>query len=190
VPGEGLSPFLTEPSPKRKRGNDLPPSLARRASVSGNRVRYNRTPRCGGEKKGLAPENLTWSDLRRDNKESPGSGLRQIMSGNLAIRGSYARQSVGIRPSAVWRRQLHRTRHVRFSGLRAKTAKTLENKQSRRCLSRFSASWTRVTGLLKKGTGSTSCCIFASVRPLSLVVPVPFFSRPGRGVPVPFFSSF
>jgi MauM/NapG family ferredoxin protein len=39
------------------------------------------------------------------------------MSGNLAIRGSYARQSVGIRPSAVWRRQLHRTRHVRFSGL-------------------------------------------------------------------------
>jgi hypothetical protein len=38
------------------------------------------------------------------------------MSGNLAIRGSYARQSVGIRPSAVWRRQLHRTRHVRFSG--------------------------------------------------------------------------
>jgi hypothetical protein len=65
---------------------------------------------------GLKPENLTWSDLRRDNKESPGSGLRQIMSGNLAIRGSYARQSVGIRPSAVWRRQLHRTRHVRFSG--------------------------------------------------------------------------
>jgi hypothetical protein len=61
------------------------------------------------------PENLTWSDLRRDNKESPGSGLRQIMSGNLAIRGSYARQSVGIRSSAVWRRQLHRTRHVRFS---------------------------------------------------------------------------
>jgi hypothetical protein len=64
------------------------------------------------------PENLTWSDLRRDNKESPGSGLGQIMSGNLAIRGSYARQSVGIRPSAVWRRQLHRTRHVRFSGLK------------------------------------------------------------------------
>jgi hypothetical protein len=65
------------------------------------------------------PENLTWPNLKRDNKESPVSGLRQIMSGNLAIRGSYARQSVGIRPSAVWRRQLLRTRHVRFSGASA-----------------------------------------------------------------------
>jgi hypothetical protein len=64
----------------------------------------------------LTPENLTWPNLKRDNKESPVSGLRQIMSGNLAIRGSCARQSVGIRPSAVWRRQLLRTRHVRFSG--------------------------------------------------------------------------
>jgi hypothetical protein len=90
-------------------------------------------------KMGLAPspENLTWSDLRRDNKESPGSGLRQIMSGNLAIRGSYARQSVGIRPSAVWRRQLHRTRHVRFSGV-----------MDARCLSHFSTA--------ENGTGSES----------------------------------
>jgi hypothetical protein len=74
----------------------------------------------------------------------------------------------------------------KWDWLRADTAKTLENQRSRRCLFQFSHSlgasqlpapyvaWVS-GGLMKKGTRSTTCCIFASVHQLSLVVPVPFF---------------
>jgi hypothetical protein len=37
--------------------------------------------------------------------------------------------------------------------------------------------------LMKKDTGSTTCRIFALVQPLSFVVPVPFFTSPGRRSP-------
>jgi formylglycine-generating enzyme required for sulfatase activity len=96
--------------PARRQRSWLVRRWAEKAQPGPRRTSQAERPRArnaGVESRCDAPssENLTWPDLKRDNKESPVSGLRQIMSGNLAIRGSYARQSVGIRPSAVWRRK-------------------------------------------------------------------------------------